>query len=118
MAKRKIKETVDSNPKRAHSEACHTLYVKNVPTKISREKVKLNLYVLFATYADVFQILCFKPGQAWISVSSIQEANQCIENLNDFPFFDKRLSVQFAKCDSKQMQSLLLKYKEEQEEKK
>lgn len=109
MAKRK---NTDQQPlkktKRQHIEGCHTLYVKNINSKVNRDKIKLNLYVLFATYADVFQIKYTTKGQAWISVSSIQEAQRCIEHLNNFPFFEKDISVQFANDDSTKIKNLLL----------
>lgn len=109
MAKRKNTDKQSHKKvKRQHIDGCHTLYVKNINSKVNRDKIKHNLYVLFATYADVFQIQYTKRGQAWISVSSIQEANRCIEYLNNFPFFEKDISVQFANNNSSKIKNLLL----------
>lgn len=111
MGKRKNAEgETRKRSKRQHLEGCHTLYVKNVNTKVNRDKIKLNLYVLFATYADVFQIQYTTKGQAWVSVASVAEANRCIEYLNNFPFFDKELSVQFANNDSAKIKGMLLEH--------
>lgn len=97
------------NAKRQHTEASHTLYLSNLNTKIKPHRMKENLYVLFASFADVLEINYPRKnfrGQGWIVVTSPDDASECLSKLEGFDFFDQPLHVRYARKDSNIISSL------------
>lgn len=100
----KIKTTVKKNVKRQHTEASYTLYLSNLNSKIKPTKIKENLYILFASFADILEINYPRKnyrGQGWIVVTSQEDATECISKLQGFNFFEQSLRIRYAKKDSK-----------------
>lgn len=97
------------NVKRQKGEASYTLYITNLNTHIKPKKMKENLYVLFTAFADVLHInypIKNHRGQSWISVSSSDNAIDCVEKLNGFKIFDHEITVKVARKDSKLIETL------------
>ncbi|GMG20993.1 unnamed protein product [Ambrosiozyma monospora] len=78
----------------------HTIYIKNINDKIPKSKTIQNLYILFTTYADVISVEYKNKGklrgQAWITLSSVDEAQLCLSRLDGQLFFGRRLSLGFS----------------------
>lgn len=79
-----------------------TLYVRNLSEKIPRDsKMIPSLYALFKEYGTVLDIKVGKrmnaKGQAWILFPSEDIAENAMNKLKGFVFFDKELDINFAK---------------------
>lgn len=95
--------------KRKHTEASHTLYISNLNSKIKPDKMKENLYILFASFADILEINYPKKnyrGQGWIVVTSSEDADECVTKLEGFNIFDQPIHVKRANKDSKIIEKL------------
>lgn len=86
------------------SEFKQTLYCKNLPDKLPKDALKRNLYMLFATYGVILEIVAQKGakmrGQAHIVFRDIESATQAMRALNGFNFFDKAMKIEYAKSKS------------------
>ncbi|GME81215.1 unnamed protein product [Ambrosiozyma monospora] len=100
----------------------HTIYIKNINDKIPRTKTIQNLYILFTTYADVISVEYKNKGklrgQAWITLSSVDEAQLCLSRLDGQLFFGKRLSLGFSAKESEIIRYYENLDKKDEEEKK
>lgn len=80
---------------------CHTIYAKNLNDQVAQRKLLENLYILFSTYCQVQRIYCGKlRGQAWVVVSSIDDATTAINSLNGMDFFSKALDLEFGRDEN------------------
>ncbi|KAI8935963.1 hypothetical protein NX059_007467 [Plenodomus lindquistii] len=81
-----------------------TLYVRNLPDKLAKEDLKRNLYMLFATYGAVLDIVALKTmkmrGQAHIVFRDIDSSTQAMRALQGFTFFGKDMQIAYAKTKS------------------
>lgn len=71
-----------------------TLYVKNIPDKISKEALRIELYMLFSAYGSVLDVVALKSkmrGQAHIVYKDIQTATLAMRALEGFEFLGKKL---------------------------
>lgn len=70
-----------------------SLYLRNLPDKLPKEDLKRNLYMLFATYGVILDIMAFKTmkmrGQAHIVFRDLDAATQAMRALQSFTFFGK-----------------------------
>lgn len=82
----------------------HTLYIRGLDEKISKNQLRHLLYCLFSTFGQVLDVVALKTirmrGQAFIVFGDIQEATTALRSLQGFPFLDKPLSIAFAKTRS------------------
>ncbi|KAF6836870.1 RNA binding domain protein [Colletotrichum plurivorum] len=82
-----------------------TLYVTNLPSsKIQKDDLRAELYLLFSTYGPVLDIVAMKTmkmrGQAHITFRDIQTATQAMRSLEGFEFLDRPMTIQYAKSKS------------------
>ncbi|CAI6341495.1 unnamed protein product [Periconia digitata] len=81
-----------------------TLYVRNIYTRIPKDDTKRSLYMLFATYGVVLDVVALKThqmrGQAHVVFRDMDAATQAMRALNDFEFFGRKIEVQYAKGQS------------------
>jgi RNA recognition motif-containing protein len=67
--------------------------VRNLPDKLPKEDLKRNLYMLFATYGVILDIIALKTakmrGQAHVVFRDIDSATQAMRALDNFTFFGK-----------------------------
>ncbi|KAF2185145.1 RNA-binding domain-containing protein [Zopfia rhizophila CBS 207.26] len=81
-----------------------TLYCKNLPDKLKKDDLKRNLYMLFATYGVVLDIVALKTpkmrGQAHIVFRDIDSSTQALRALQGFDFFGKEMQLAYAKGKS------------------
>lgn len=84
--------------KHAHAESPLTtpsLYVRNLPDKLPKEDLKRNLYMLFATYGVILDVVALKTqkmrGQAHVVFRDIDASTQALRALHGFSFFGKEI---------------------------
>ncbi|TVY19855.1 U2 small nuclear ribonucleoprotein B'' [Lachnellula arida] len=82
-----------------------SLYITNLPSsKIQKEDLRRELYILFATYGPVLDVVALRTmkmrGQAHIVYRDIQTATQAMRSLQGFDFFGKEMQIQYAKSKS------------------
>ena len=69
------------------------LYVRNLNDKLPKEDLKRNLYMLFATYGVILDIVALKTakmrGQAHVVFRDIDSSTQAMRALQGFTFFGK-----------------------------
>ncbi|KAF2792737.1 RNA-binding domain-containing protein [Melanomma pulvis-pyrius CBS 109.77] len=81
-----------------------TLYCNNLPDQLSKDDLKRNLYMLFATYGIVLDIVALKTGkmrgQAHIVFRDIDSSTQAMLALQGFNFFGKEMKIAYARGKS------------------
>jgi RNA recognition motif-containing protein len=69
------------------------LYVRNLNDKLPKEDLKRNLYMLFATYGVILDVVALKTakmrGQAHVVFRDIDSSTQAMRALQGFTFFEK-----------------------------
>lgn len=77
------------------------LYVNNLNDKLSKQDLRLNLYLLFSTYGTVLDIVALKTskmrGQAHIVFRDIVSASLAMKECNGTYFFGKEMRIAYAK---------------------
>ncbi|XP_072974662.1 U2 small nuclear ribonucleoprotein B'' [Typha angustifolia] len=81
-----------------------TIYIKNINEKVKKEELKRSLYALFSQYGRILDVVALKTtklrGQAWIVFSEITAASNAVRQMQNFPFYDKPMRIQYAKTKS------------------
>ncbi|KAF4389550.1 hypothetical protein F8388_009683 [Cannabis sativa] len=81
-----------------------TIYLKNLNEKIKKEELKRSLYALFSQYGRILDVVALKTprlrGQAWIAFSEVPAASNAVRQMQNFPFYDKPIRIQYAKTKS------------------
>ncbi|OAL06602.1 RNA-binding domain-containing protein [Phaeosphaeriaceae sp. SRC1lsM3a] len=81
-----------------------TLYVRGLPDRLPKEDLKRNLYMLFATYGVLLDVVAMKTmkmrGQAHIVFRDLDAATQAMRALQGFNFFGKDMQIAYAKTKS------------------
>lgn len=71
------------------------LYVRNLNDKLPKEDLKRNLYMLFATYGVILDIVALKTmkmrGQAHVVFRDVDSSTQAMRALQGFTFFGKEM---------------------------
>lgn len=73
----------------------HRLYVRHLPDKLQKSDLQRNLYMLFATYGIILDIVALKTpkmrGQAHIVFRDVDSSTQAMRALDGFEFFGKKM---------------------------
>ncbi|XP_009621896.1 U2 small nuclear ribonucleoprotein B''-like [Nicotiana tabacum] len=81
-----------------------TIYIKNLNEKVKKEELKRSLYCLFSQYGRIVDIVALKTpklrGQAWVVFSEVTAASNAVRQMQNFPFYDKPMRLQYAKTKS------------------
>ncbi|OIT01936.1 PREDICTED: U2 small nuclear ribonucleoprotein B'' [Nicotiana attenuata] len=81
-----------------------TIYIKNLNEKVKKEELKRSLYCLFSQYGRIADIVALKTpklrGQAWVVFSEVTAASNAVRQMQNFPFYDKPMRLQYAKTKS------------------
>jgi RNA recognition motif-containing protein len=71
----------------------YRLYVRGLPDKLPKEDLKRNLYMLFATYGVILDVVALKTtkmrGQAHIVFRDLDASTQAMRALQGYTFFGK-----------------------------
>lgn len=103
-----------------------TIYIKNLNEKVNKEELKRSLYCLFSQFGRILDVVALKTpklrGQAWICFSEITAASNAVRQMQNFPFYDKPIRIQYAKaksdCISKAEGTFVPKEKKKKQEEK
>ncbi|KAK9279364.1 hypothetical protein L1049_013043 [Liquidambar formosana] len=67
-------------------------------------ELKKSLYALFSQYGRVLDVVALKTqklrGQAWVVFSEVTAASTAVRQMQNFPFYDKPMRIQYAKTKS------------------
>lgn len=81
-----------------------TIYIKNLNEKVKKEELKRSLYGLFSQYGRILDVVALKTtklrGQAWVVFSEVTAASSAVRQMQNFPFYDKPMRIQYAKTKS------------------
>ncbi|XP_008782587.1 U2 small nuclear ribonucleoprotein B'' [Phoenix dactylifera] len=81
-----------------------TIYIKNLNEKVKKEELKRSLYALFSQYGRILDVVALKTpklrGQAWVVFTEVTAASNAVRQMQNFPFYDKPLRIQYAKTKS------------------
>jgi len=81
-----------------------TLYINNLNEKIKKEEMRRALYSVFCQFGTVLDVLVKKTlkmrGQAFVVFRDIGSATTALRQMQNFPFFDKQMKIQYAKVKS------------------
>ncbi|KAL7582454.1 U2 small nuclear ribonucleoprotein B'' [Lactuca sativa] len=81
-----------------------TIYVKNLNEKVKKEELKRSLYALFSQYGRILDVVALKTtklrGQAWVVFSEVTAASNAVRQMQNFPFYEKPMRIQYAKGKS------------------
>ncbi|XP_044487399.1 U2 small nuclear ribonucleoprotein B'' 2-like [Mangifera indica] len=81
-----------------------SIYIKNLNEKIKKEELKRSLYCLFSQYGRILDVVALKTpklrGQAWVVFSEVTAASNAVRQMQNFPFYDKPMRIQYAKTKS------------------
>ncbi|BFG33803.1 hypothetical protein CerSpe_200760 [Prunus speciosa] len=81
-----------------------TIYIKNLNEKIKKEELKRSLYCLFSQYGKILDVVALKTpklrGQAWVAFLEVTSASNAVRQMQNFPFYDKPMRIQYAKTKS------------------
>ncbi|CAJ2652734.1 unnamed protein product [Trifolium pratense] len=103
-----------------------TIYIKNLNEKIKKEELKRSLYCLFSQYGRILDIIALKTpklrGQAWVCFSEVTAASNAVRQMQNFPFYEKPMRIQYAKsksdCIAKEEGSFVPREKKKKQEEK
>ncbi|XP_078159921.1 U2 small nuclear ribonucleoprotein B''-like isoform X1 [Carex rostrata] len=78
-----------------------TIYIKNLNDKVKKEELRRSLYALFSQFGRILDVVALKTpklrGQAWVVFSEITAASNAFRQMQNFPFYDKPIRLQYAK---------------------
>ncbi|GMI96919.1 U2 small nuclear ribonucleoprotein B [Hibiscus trionum] len=81
-----------------------SIYIKNLNEKIKKEELKRSLYCLFSQYGRILDVVALKTpklrGQAWVVFDELTAASNAFRQMQNFPFYDKPMRIQYAKTKS------------------
>ncbi|KAF5446623.1 U2 small nuclear ribonucleoprotein B'' 2-like [Juglans microcarpa x Juglans regia] len=81
-----------------------TIYIKNLNEKVKKEELKRSLYALFSQYGRIMDVVALKTpklrGQAWVVFMEVTAASNAVRQMQNFPFYDKPMRIQYAKTKS------------------
>ncbi|XP_047173647.1 U2 small nuclear ribonucleoprotein B'' 2-like isoform X2 [Vigna umbellata] len=103
-----------------------TIYIKNLNEKVKKDELKRSLYCLFSQYGRILDVVALKTprlrGQAWVCFSEVTAASNAVRQMQNFPFYEKPMRIQYAKtksdCIAKEEGSYVPREKKKKQEEK
>jgi len=81
-----------------------TIYINNLNERIKKEELRKSLYAMFSQFGTVLDVVALKTlkmrGQAFVVFKDIPSATKAMRSMQNFPFYDKQMRIQFAKGKS------------------
>ncbi|EOA36234.1 hypothetical protein CARUB_v10010209mg [Capsella rubella] len=81
-----------------------SIYIKNINEKVKKEELKRSLYCLFSHFGRILDVVALKTpklrGQAWVVFTEVTAASNAVRQMQNFPFYDKPMRIQYAKSKS------------------
>jgi len=76
-----------------------TIYVNNLNERIKKEELRKSLYAMFSQFGTVLDVVALKTlkmrGQALVA-EGISLNTRAMRSMQNFPFYDKPIKIQFA----------------------
>ncbi|KAH7581123.1 U2 small nuclear ribonucleoprotein B'' [Nakaseomyces glabratus] len=103
------KRATDATTRRKQTKTTpkNTLYIRNLNEKINTKRLRHGLFMLFSIYGEVLKVtINFKAlrAQAFITLRSVEEASLAKAALEGEVFFNKPLSIEFSKANTKDLE--------------
>jgi len=81
-----------------------TIYINNLNERIKKEELRKSLYAMFSQFGTVLDVVALKTlkmrGQAFVVFKDIPSATRALRSMQNFPFYDKPMRIQFARGKS------------------
>jgi len=81
-----------------------TIYINNLNERIKKEELRKSLYAMFSQFGTVLDVVALKTlrmrGQAFVVFKDIPSATRAMRSMQNFPFYDKPMRIQFARGKS------------------
>jgi len=81
-----------------------SIYVNNLNERIKKEELRKSLYAMFSQFGTVLDVVALKTlkmrGQAFVVFKDIPSATRAMRSMQNFPFYDKPMRIQFARGKS------------------
>ncbi len=81
-----------------------TLYINNLPEKLSLKNLKQDLYAALSPYGPILDIIAKTShaarGQAFVVFRDTADAVQAQREMNGFPFYEKPMRIAYARTKS------------------
>jgi RNA recognition motif-containing protein len=81
-----------------------TIYVHNLNEKVKKAVLKKSLHSVFSQFGKIVDIVALRGfklrGQAWVVFENKAAATNALRQMQNFPFYDKPLIIEFAKTQS------------------
>ncbi|WVN85694.1 uncharacterized protein L203_100843 [Cryptococcus depauperatus CBS 7841] len=107
-------EEEEEDPNKIPDNACETLYLQNLNEKVRIPVLRETLGNLFKPYRPLQPVIAHHNirmrGQAFVSFSDVETANEARRDVNEFPLYGKPIQISFAKSLS---DSVMKKTKDE-----
>lgn len=82
----------------------HTIYINNLNEKVKKDELKKSLYAIFSQFGQILDIVALKNlkmrGQAFVIFKEISSATNALRTMQQFPFYDKPMRINYAKSES------------------
>eukprot|EP01006_Ploeotia_vitrea_P030339 TRINITY_DN62801_c0_g3_i1.p2 TRINITY_DN62801_c0_g3~~TRINITY_DN62801_c0_g3_i1.p2 ORF type:complete len:214 (-),score=9.70 TRINITY_DN62801_c0_g3_i1:1407-2048(-) len=85
--------------------ANHTIYIRNIHERTSRDELIKSLWALFQQYGEILDI-CARPkcqklrGQAWVVFRDVNSATTAMREMQGYSFKNLPMMIQFAQTKS------------------
>ncbi|KAI3433493.1 hypothetical protein D9Q98_003305 [Chlorella vulgaris] len=84
--------------------ASHTIYVNNLPEKVSQDDLKKAMRCMFGQFGNILDVVSRRTyrlrGQAWVVFERAEEAKKALDCMQGFPLMGKPLRIALAKTKS------------------
>eukprot|EP01116_Phalansterium_solitarium_P016152 TRINITY_DN3686_c0_g1_i1.p1 TRINITY_DN3686_c0_g1~~TRINITY_DN3686_c0_g1_i1.p1 ORF type:complete len:258 (-),score=53.76 TRINITY_DN3686_c0_g1_i1:139-912(-) len=81
-----------------------TIYINNLNEKIKKQELRKSLYAMFSQFGTVLDVVALKTlrmrGQAFIVFKDLTAATSAKRSMQNFPFYDKPMKIQFSRTKS------------------
>lgn len=81
-----------------------TIYINNINERIKKEELRKSLYAMFSQFGTVLDVVALKTlsmrGQAFVVFRDIPSATNAMRAMQNFPFYDKPMRIQYARKPS------------------
>lgn len=81
---------------------CRTIYIRNLPDKLNKTRLRLLLHALLSTYGNVIGIVAEKTmklrGQAFVTFEHQSSATIAVRKLHATNFMGRQISITYAKA--------------------
>ncbi|KAF7488593.1 U2 small nuclear ribonucleoprotein B'' [Sarcoptes scabiei] len=82
----------------------NTIYIRNLNEKIKKTELTKSLNAIFSQFGTILDIHAKKSlkmrGQAFVIFKDINSASNAMRSMQNFPFYDKPMQIQYARKDS------------------